>query len=109
LDATGIAHLFGREAALLDDLCARLTAAHLRARVGLADTVGAAHALARYGARPAMIAASGEVGAAVAALPLASLRLDPDLVERLRRLGFERCSAPSTTKLGSSGSSGGWR
>lgn len=89
IDATGVAHLFGGEAALLDDLRARLTAAHLRARVGLADSIGAANALARYGARPAMIAASGETSAAVAALPLASLRLDPDLVERLRRLGFE--------------------
>ena len=89
IDATGVAHLFGGEAALLDELRARLTAARLGSRVALAGTVGAAHALARFGPRPAMIAASSETGAAVAALPLAALRLDPTLVERLRRLGFE--------------------
>ena len=89
IDATGVAHLFGGETALLDELRVRLTAARLGSRVALAGTVGAAHALARFGPRPAMIAASSETGAAVAALPLAALRLDPTLVERLRRLGFE--------------------
>jgi protein ImuB len=89
IDATGVAHLFGGETALLGELRARLTAAHLGSRVALAGTIGAAHALARFGPRPAMIAESGETGAAVAALPLAALRLDPTLVERLRRLGFE--------------------
>ena len=89
IDATGVAHLFGGETALLDELRVRLTAARLGSRVALAGTVGAAHALARFGPRPAMIVASGETDAAVAALPLAALRLDPTLVERLRRLGFE--------------------
>lgn len=97
IDATGVAHLFGGEAALLDDLRARLTAARLGARVALADTIGAAHALARFGAHPAMIAAPGETGAAVAALPLASLRLDPTLVERLNRLGFVRVADLAAT------------
>ena len=89
IDATGVAHLFGGETALLDELRARLTAARLGSRIAVAGTIGAAHALARFGPRPAMIAASSETGAAVAALPLAALRLDPTLVERLRRLGFE--------------------
>jgi protein ImuB len=89
IDATGVAHLFGGETALLDELRARLTAARLGSRVALAGTVGAAHALARFGPRPAMIAASSETDAAVAALPLGALRLDAAFVERLRRLGFE--------------------
>jgi protein ImuB len=89
IDATGVAHLFGGETALLDELRVRLTAARLGSRVALAGTVGAAHALARFGPLPAMIAASSQTSAAVATLPLAALRLDPSLVERLRRLGFE--------------------
>ena len=97
IDATGVAHLFGGEAALLRDLRARLTAACIRARVGLAETVGAAHALARFGAHPTMMVASGETGAAVAALPLAALRLDPAVVERLRRLGFENIADLAAT------------
>jgi protein ImuB len=88
IDTTGVAHLFGGEAALLDDLCTRLSAARLGARVALADTIGAAHALARFGPHPTMIAAPGETNAAVAALPLASLRLDPIQVERLDRQGL---------------------
>jgi protein ImuB len=89
IDATGVAHLFGGEAALLEDLRMRLTAAHVRARVGLADTVGAAHALARFGPRLATIAPAAGRDADVAALPLAALRLDSGLVDRLRRLGFD--------------------
>jgi protein ImuB len=97
IDATGVAHLFGGETALLDELRARLTAAHLGSRVALAGTVGAAPALARFGPRPAMIAASSETGAAVAALPLGALRLDPTHVERLRRLGFESIAELAAT------------
>ncbi|MEI8153033.1 MAG: DNA polymerase Y family protein, partial [Hyphomicrobiales bacterium] len=49
LDVTGCAHLFGGEAALLRDLVARLAQQGLRARAAVADTVGAAWAVARYG------------------------------------------------------------
>ena len=89
IDMTGAAHLFGGERALLDDMIARLKASKIAARAGLADTVGAAHALARFAARPAAIAPPHQAGEAVAGLPLAALRLDPPLVDRLRRLGFE--------------------
>jgi len=54
----------------------------------LADTRGAAHALARFAPEPAAIAAPGRAEAALAPLPLAGLRLDADCVDRLRRLGF---------------------
>ena len=50
IDTTGVAHLYGGEARLLDDLCSRLARFGLTARAGLADTLGAAHALARFGA-----------------------------------------------------------
>ena len=45
LDITGSAHLFGGEAAMLDDMRARLDRAGLAARLGLAPTRGAAWAL----------------------------------------------------------------
>src|SRR4051794_1266070 len=38
---------------------------------------------------PLTTAASGQTGAALAPLPLAALRLDPECAEQLRRLGFE--------------------
>jgi protein ImuB len=88
LDVTGAAHLLGGEAPLLDDLLSRLKAAGIAARAGLAETVGAAHALARFAPEPATIAAPGDAAAALAPLPVAALRLDPVCVDRLRRLGF---------------------
>jgi len=49
IDATGATHLAGGEAALLADLVDRLHRAGFTARAAIADTPGAAHAVARYG------------------------------------------------------------
>ena len=49
VDVTGVAHLFGGEAALLADAAERLAARGLTARLALAPTAGAAWALSRYG------------------------------------------------------------
>ncbi|HJQ57890.1 MAG TPA: DNA polymerase Y family protein, partial [Vineibacter sp.] len=49
LDITGCAHLFGGEDQLLADLAARLRRFGLQPRLAVADTAGAAWALARYG------------------------------------------------------------
>jgi len=89
IDITGVAHLFGGERPLLEDLHERLTVASIGGRIGLADTVGAAHALARYSGRTITIAAPGQAADAVAGLPLAALRLDPECMDQLRRIGFE--------------------
>ena len=48
LDISGCAHLFGGEEALLADLVARLEAQGFAARAALAETIGAAWALARF-------------------------------------------------------------
>lgn len=89
IDVTGAAHLFGGEAALLRDLQARLKTANITARAAIADTLGAAHALARFAPKPLSIAAPGKLAATIAPLPLAALRLDADGIGRLWRLGFE--------------------
>ncbi|MEO1317396.1 MAG: hypothetical protein AAFW01_12555, partial [Pseudomonadota bacterium] len=49
LDATGCAHLYGGEAAMLEALLAGLGGLGLTARAAMADTKGAAWALAEYG------------------------------------------------------------
>jgi protein ImuB len=89
IDITGVAHLYGGEARLLDDLLARLTRFGLTARAGLADTPGAAHALARYAASPA-IALAGTTQKRLAPLPVEALRLSPETVLLLKRLGLRR-------------------
>lgn len=74
LDITGCAHLFGGEAGLIARLAARLPSA----RMAIADTAAAAWGLARYG-KPG--------GSDILPMPLAALRLAPDVIARLRRIG----------------------
>src|SRR5437660_336885 len=90
LDITGCAHLFGGEERLLANLSTRLRAFGLFPRTAIADTVGAAWAVARHGARDATIVASGDERAALQALPLAALRLGEDGLLLMRRLGLRR-------------------
>jgi len=88
LDATGGAHLFGGEAAMLAAIATALAAHGLTARPAMADTKGAAWALAHYGEDPAPIAPRGQTRAAIAALPVAALRLDPEAAQGLAALGL---------------------
>lgn len=88
LDISGCAHLFGGEGALLDDLTARVQGLGFNNRVAIADTPGAAWAVARFG--DGGIVASGEERTALAALPPGALRLPSVVVGRLLRLGIRR-------------------
>ncbi len=89
LDVTGCAHLFGGEAALVADLVRRLGALGYTARAGLADTPGAAWAVARFAAGDAILSPGG-ARAALAPLPVAALRLTAAATEGLERLGLRR-------------------
>jgi protein ImuB len=86
IDLTGSTHLMGGAQALAQDLHARLDALRLDARLGVAPTRGAAWALARFG--PAPLALTEDAPSAMAALPLAALRLPEDTVQGLSRLGM---------------------
>ena len=91
LDLTGVAHLHGGETRLARRLI-RLLARHgVTARIGIADTAGAAWALARFGAadRPIAICAPAEHPAALDPLPVAALRLDDHALGLLARLGID--------------------
>ena len=95
VDVTGVPHLFGGEEALLEDLAVRLRRIGLTARIGLADTLGAAHALGRFGTTHrgvsiGAIALPGETRTALANLPVAALRLSPETTRLLIRLGLKR-------------------
>jgi protein ImuB len=112
IDITGVAHLFAPqqgldkaaaglpqeydeagERALLADLAARFSGLGLMVRAACADTLGAAHALARFATSPestSVIAPPGGVSHALAPLPVAALRIDADAVRLLERLGLRR-------------------
>lgn len=92
IDIAGCDHLFGGEQALLDDVLARFCKIGLTARLGLADTPGAAWALARFARQKnaSVIAAPGKTLPATAALPVEALQLDERVVLLLHRLGLKR-------------------
>lgn len=90
VDVSAVAHLFGGEAALLADVHERLAAQGLIARAAIAPTAGAAWALAHYGPGQAILASEGDVAERLAGLPVAALRLEPEAVLVLRRVGLKR-------------------
>jgi protein ImuB len=77
LDATNLAPLYGGEGALVEQAARALVRRGIEARLALADTVGAAWGLARYGSATRLDV-----------LPLAALRLPGDLLETLAHLGL---------------------
>jgi protein ImuB len=89
LDVSGCAHLFGGEAAMLADMTARLDGLGFAASGALADTPGAAWALARHG-RPGGIAPPGGTARALEKLPVGALRLDRETASGLAHLGLRR-------------------
>ena len=90
LDMTGAAHLFGGEAALLEAIGERLVRADIPACLAMADTPGAAWALARYSGGYARIAPPGGARQALADLPVEALRIEADAVRLLARFGLRR-------------------
>lgn len=91
LETTGCAHLYGGEATMAARIEKTLRAEGLAARLGLAETPGAASALARgmAGSGPHILA-PGEARAGLAQLPVAALRLSEDAETLLRRFGLTR-------------------
>lgn len=93
IDITGVAHLYGGEEALLDDLIRRLASFGVTAKAGLADTLGAANALARFGCdgdAAWVLAPQGLTKEALSDIPVEGLRLDSARVLLLKRLGLRR-------------------
>lgn len=89
LDISGCPHLWQGEGAYLKHIVTRLRDNGYDARAAIADTIGAAWAIARYG-RVKPIIEPGEQLDAIRSLPPAALRLDPVVVARLNRLGLVR-------------------
>ena len=81
LDISGVAHLFGGEETLAQDMRARFGAMGLTARVAIAPTAAAAWALSRFG------------GDKLAPLHVSALRLEPDTIRTLERLGLKTVGA----------------
>ena len=81
LDVTGVAHLFGSERGLVRDIERCFARIGLTATVAMAPTAAAAWALSHFG------------GDELAPLQVSALRLDPDTVRTLERLGLKTIGA----------------
>jgi protein ImuB len=90
LDVSGVAHLFGDERGLVADIKARFDQAGFTARIAIAPTAAAAWALARFSPSHTGKRDSEE---ALAALHVSALRLEPDSVRTLERLGLKTIGA----------------
>ncbi len=105
LDVTGCAHLFGGEDGLLREAVGRLRQQGFIARAAIAPNPGAAWALAHFGERIAI--GEDDLAKTLSPLPLQALRLAPDAIALMRRLGIKRVAqiidaprAPFTARAG---------
>ncbi|MES2376635.1 MAG: DNA polymerase Y family protein [Bacteroidota bacterium] len=87
LDITGCAHLWGGERPCLKEIVTRLRSKGYDVRGAMADTVGTAWAVARFGKIKAIIG-QDEQQDALLPLPPTALRLEPLILDRLHKLGF---------------------
>jgi protein ImuB len=87
LDISGCAHLWGGERSYLKEIVFKLRDAGFDARAAIADTPATAWAVVRF-AQKHPIVPSGSEQAALANLPPTGLRLEPEALAKLHKLGF---------------------
>lgn len=88
LNVTGCAHLWDGEEKYITDIYTRLKSLGYDTRIGMADTVGAAWAISRFG--ETAIAAPGTQSTALLAMPPQCLRIEAETTERLEKLGLKQ-------------------
>lgn len=87
IDVSGVPHLFGGEEELRADVEARLERAGVASKSAIAEARGAAWALARRGGG---VIPEGALLASLGPLPVAMLRIEPEIAEGLVRLGLHK-------------------
>ena len=89
LDISGVVHLFGGEAALVNDVQRCFARVGLTTRTAIAPTAAAAWALAHHA--PCICGKNAEER--LAPLPVSALQIDADTVRTLERLGLKTIGA----------------
>jgi protein ImuB len=87
LEISGCAHLWGGEREYLKEIVSRFKSKGYTVRLAIADTAGAAWAVAHYGKITPIIPVCGQADALLS-LPPEALRLDGTTLAKLRKLGF---------------------
>ncbi|MEX2235046.1 MAG: DNA polymerase Y family protein [Cyclobacteriaceae bacterium] len=95
-DASGCSHLWGGDQSYLSEIVKKLNGRGYDVRVAIADTLGVAWAVARFGKEPRVGAsvpiAIGMNIEVLLPLPPEALRLESDTVDRLHKLGLHQIS-----------------
>ena len=91
IDISGCAHLWGGERPYLKEILDRFKKFGYDTRAAIADTIGTAWAIARYGKITAIIEPANQVEA-ILQLPPAALRLEMAILSKLEKLGLYQIS-----------------
>ena len=91
LDSTGCSHLWGGDSAYVFGIVQKLHSRGYDVRVALADTIGVAWGVARFG-KDSLVIAHGQHFEALMPLPPEALRLEVETVDRLHKLGLHQVS-----------------
>lgn len=89
MDASGCSHLWGGEEAYVSEVAKKLNMLGYDVRVAMADTIGVAWGVARFGKEPLVIKTGAHIEALMN-LPPEGLRLEEDTIERLHKLGLHQ-------------------
>lgn len=87
MDISGCSHLWGGEQPYLTDIFTKLRSFGYDVRVAVADTIGAAWAVSRYGKGSPIVERYGQLDALLS-LPPAAIRLENSITEKLQKLGL---------------------
>lgn len=87
MEISGCPHLWGGEREYLKEIVSRLKSKGYNVRLGIADTIGSAWAIARFGKITPLIPV-GEHIEAIQTLPPDALRLEDITLAKLKKLGF---------------------
>jgi protein ImuB len=90
IDIAGCERLFGGEQHLLEKVTADARRLGLHVRVAVADTIGCAWAMSRFGPSPLLLAEAGKNAEVLARLSVAALRLDQKTVDELATVGLRQ-------------------
>jgi protein ImuB len=89
MDVSGCTHLWGSERDYMKEIVNRFRSKGYDVRAAMADTVGAAWAISRFGKITSIIK-PGEHASALLTLPPAALRLETTILARLQKLGLNQ-------------------
>ncbi len=88
-DVSGVAHLFGGELGLIDEIAKLLAGVGFTAKIAIANSIAAAWALAHYHDGPVIVGDDHDASLErLRALPVEALRIMPDTAATLVRLGI---------------------